>query len=608
LSLTEPLDPNRWAEWWAYNRFAFFDLDGALGGPPSTGSADFWLGEGTRDQAQTSLRPTRSQIEEQVLPVFLRVLEDEDNPDLVTGCLVALGKLGEHQDPESRRLARQAIEGFLDHPSQEIRETAALSLGILADPRTIELLESLMTDGPAGQRAVGSDAVDFRTRAFAAYGLGRIGTRSPDAAVRERVVAALLSAWPEARELSTPDLNIAIVHSIGLIPLEAVAAPPNSAPPIATIPQQLALLLEFFEDERQDRLARAHVPVALGRLFNALRDKADPIAAEALQAQVTVPLVRCLNPRLRGSMEPEVRMAAALALGLFGDTDNFGVDRAIREALEEATGDPQGQVRRFAWISLARNAAREGRHEPSTSPVRNAFESELIKSLELGRGGLERWAGMAAGTYAWELRQTSARPGKALGAALTDQLSRAKALDDIAAFAVANGLYGDRRNLQLLLERLDRVSEDESRGHVAMALGLLEDARALQPLQELVDEATYRPLVLREAALALGLLGDRRASDDLVRRLADARSQAAQAALAAALGQIGDRNAIEPLLEMVEDEALTYLARAFAAVALGSICYEERRPWNADMIRSINYRALTLTLRNDAATGILDVL
>jgi HEAT repeat protein len=162
--------------------------------------------------------------------------------------------------------------------------------------------------------------------------------------------------------------------------------------------------------------------------------------------------------------------------------------------------------------------------------------------------------------------------------------------------------------LQLLLERLDRVSEDESRGHVAMALGLLEDARALQPLQELVDEATYRPLVLREAALALGLLGDRRASDDLVRRLADARSQAAQAALAAALGQIGDRNAIEPLLEMVEDEALTYLARAFAAVALGSICYEERRPWNADMIRSINYRALTLTLRNDAATGILDVL
>src|SRR5690606_38474373 len=79
------------------------------------------------------------------------------------------------------------------------------------------------------------------------------------------------------------------------------------------------------------------------------------------------------------------------------------------------------------------------------------------------------------------------------------------------------------------------------------------------------------------------------------------------AAVASALGFIGDRRTVKPLIDMLFDEQLGALSRAFAAVALGGVADKELLPWNTKIARNINYRAAVETLTN-SQTGILDIL
>ncbi len=82
---------------------------------------------------------------------------------------------------------------------------------------------------------------------------------------------------------------------------------------------------------------------------------------------------------------------------------------------------------------------------------------------------------------------------------------------------------------------------------------------------------------------------------------------AKMSAVASALGYIGDRRTIDPLLDMLFDESLTDLSRAFAAVALGGVIDKEPLPWNSKIGVNMNYRAMVETL-TDGAAGILDIL
>jgi HEAT repeat protein len=77
--------------------------------------------------------------------------------------------------------------------------------------------------------------------------------------------------------------------------------------------------------------------------------------------------------------------------------------------------------------------------------------------------------------------------------------------------------------------------------------------------------------------------------------------------VASALGFIGDRRTIEPLKRMLQNEQLTPLSRAFAAVALGGVGDKEKLPWNSKLSTNMNYRAAVDTL-TDKTAGILDIL
>lgn len=601
-------DLSQWSFWWEFNKDGYLNLREAIDSNTTTGAVDLWLGDGTRPQGQASVRPSRTQIEEVIVPALLETLEAATNKDIVTGCMIALAKIGDRVDESGRSPFQEILTGYLDHSNQEIRETAAIALGILANPSSLDLLESLMFNAEQGQAAVASTEVDLRTRAYAAYGLGLVGARNDAPGVRERIVASLLEALPMTRGQSAPDVGVAVVSSLGLIPLQAATAPPADDAPVIAIPQQVDALLAFFENSRNDRFVRAHVPTALGRLFRAFESSASAEESEALKQRIAPVLLTPLDPKRGREMEAEVRMASALALGLIGDADDEALDGRIRDALMGAAGDPLRQVRKFALIGLAKSAARPGQDVAQSERGRDETVDYLIRSMERGRSGVERWAGLAAGVYAFELNASGEGPPSALYNALGEQLRRAKATDDIGAFAVAAGLFGNRESTEELLERLSKTAQDDARGYVALGLGLLGDRRAIDPIQEVVEQSAYRPGLLKQAAVALGLLGDREVSRSLVQMLAEADGLATQAALASALGQIGDRDSIALLVGMLGDATLTDTARGFAAVALGLVAEKELLPWNEKFSRDVNYRAATQTLNSTAGTGVLNLL
>jgi HEAT repeat protein len=124
----------------------------------------------------------------------------------------------------------------------------------------------------------------------------------------------------------------------------------------------------------------------------------------------------------------------------------------------------------------------------------------------------------------------------------------------------------------------------------------------------MLKQSKYRPELLSRAAIGLGLIGDKDLVLELVTMLRETNGTAGQAAISSALGLVGDARAIDPLLEMVAQRSgLTDTARAFAAVALGTVCDGDALPWNEAISRGVHYGVATQTLIGEAR-GILEIL
>lgn len=92
----------------------------------------------------------------------------------------------------------------------------------------------------------------------------------------------------------------------------------------------------------------------------------------------------------------------------------------------------------------------------------------------------------------------------------------------------------------------------------AIALGEIGDARAVEPLIEALEDKQI--LVQVEAAKALGKIGDTRAVEPLIKIMA-----------VEALGQIGDPRAVEPLIGYIESMQALPIATVLPIRALGEI-------------------------------------
>ena len=177
-----------------------------------------------------------------------------------------------------------------------------------------------------------------------------------------------------------------------------------------------------------------------------------------------------------------------------------------------------------------------------------------------------------------------------------------------ATGGIAEGLDALRGVGPAVIDKLARLNADEPRGYIAVALGLMNAREAVEPIQQIVKESKFRPELLKQAAIGLGLLGDKDLVGDLVEMLGEAKGLATQAAISSALGFIGDQRSIDPLVAMLQNQDLTDSARGFAAVALGIVADKEPLPWNSKIGVDLNYRASTTTLNDQNGTGILNIL
>ncbi len=604
-------DLSVWEFWWEFNKDPYLRLKSHVHSPsPQTGSADVFLSNAKRIQGRDSLKPTEEQVWQKIVPALRQALQSETNNDIVTGCLIALAKIGDPSTESGESQLEPVIQKFLADKNQEIAETAAAALGILANPRSIETLASLLEDTARGRELVGAQEVHYRTRAFAAYGLGLIGARTGSEEDRQKIIG-ILGKTIQTDNTKSRDLKVSCIISMGLIPLETIesGAQPEKKdqllPPETSRLAQLDYLLRYLQDEEQNFLVRAHCPAALARLLQGLPEEHHKAYRQRIASDL---IERITNKKEKAA----VVQSAILALGLMGTNDGKDpLDKQIRQVLAAVPKDiADQQARNFAMIAMAKVGGTVGASQPD-SGVDDA-KKLLLEQLADGKSSVRSWAGLSCGVLARKLSDAGfTSPAiPSLQQAVRSALQEEKDPSRLGAFAIACGIMGDVEATRPLVKLLEEKGlQDDARGYIAIGLGLMNSRESIETIQKIVDDSKYRPDLLKQTAIALGLLGDKDVVPKLVTLLAESKGQATQASISSALGFIGDQRSIDPLVQMLQNDQLTGGARGFAAAALGIVADKELLPWNSRIALDLNYRASTQTLTDKVAgTGVLDIL
>ena len=621
-------DSSVWQFWWGFNQAPYLELRRRLRQEVVTGSDEFYLGQGTRQSARNRRQVTDAMLRGKVVPALLKALEGCRDSDIVTGCLIALAKIGDRSDESGRSPIARRLEEFLDHSVQEVTETAAIALGILGEETSVPHLIALMHDGEYGgvdaRELVGSTKVPLRTRAFAAYGLGLIGARSASDSMRLEIVRELRHVLERPTD-ARPDPKVAAVIAMGLVPLPLrsetdsfVAWSEREGPSaLETRLDQIAYLLDYVDARTQransgtrPRLALAHVPTALARLlrpFDPSGNDVDACHDPAARKAAVEGLLEILGPHSKRDVL--LQQSCVAALGRIGDADADQLDALIRAALIEASEEGDAQSRRFALIAMAQVAGRSGDGEEPQAGT-TELRQRLVRVMSRGWSELRPWAALSLGVLGRARLEGSEALDPATSAALAAACESERNPERIGAYCLALGLRQQLEARQTLLACLTErfVGSDDARGEAAIALGLMGDTASIDEVQRVVEESEYHFALLKQAAVGLGLLGDHDIVPTLVERLRQAKVLVTQGALASALGQIGDSRSIDPLIELMNDATASGTARSLAAAALGIIGAREDLPWNTRIAVDVNYRANAETLTNPASTGILDIL
>jgi HEAT repeat protein len=596
-------DLTTWDFWWGFNKDQYLNLKAAIYSGPITGSDDFFMGQGTKGQSKNQLKPSEEAIRGKIVPALKEALEKERANDIVTGCLIGLAKIGDVKSESGASEFEPLIARFLSDGNQEIAETAAVALGILANDSSVQSLADLALDKPEGRKRVGNKEVNFRTRAFATYGLGLIGKRTASNQVRQDIAGILIDLLGKP-ESSTRDVKVAALIALGLVPIDVdkSESPDTKQNHASSRQTELKFVENFFKQESNNYLIRAHAPTAMARL---LKD-----APPELKESIAKLLVTAIGKQSKE--RDEVRWGCVLALGQIGDSDKDKIDVEIREALKTAAEEShEPQEKNFAMISIGQVGGHAGTGEDNEKGA-NDCRTWLLNSLTKGKTPVRPWAGLGIGVMEREALDGGQTPSTTSKEQVRTSLKDANSPTMIGAYAIACGIAKDVDSKELLRDKFKNAPGDEVKGNIAVALGLVDARDAVKEIEDVVRESKYKPALLKQAAIGLGLLGDKDLVPDLIKMLSDAKGYSSQAAIASALGFIGDSRSIDPLVEMLKREGtfkdITDSARGFAAVALGIVADKEPLPWYSKISTNINYRANTTTLTGNEATGILDIL
>ncbi len=571
-------DLTKWIYWWEFNKAPMIQLRRAVHATGTATKSDrFYMGAGHIAEGEDTLRPTATQISNEILPRLKQALDATEQRDITSSCMIALAKIGE--DHEQFKIL-DVFRERLTSKDLEIRQTAAISMGISQMTESVDDLIAIATDTQRGRELCNRREVDDFTRAFAAYGLGLVAHSTSNVDLKRQVFEALSPLLADFSS-SRRHMHVSVINTISLLQ-------PSDDPKGRKLLQDACDLLHGYWDRKagpSDQLLQAHVPTAIAKLLDNSDDAT--LRAEFADEYVTTLLGRS---KVKRSMD-QITQSAALALGRLATDDDVKVSEALVRYFKKGR---DRQTQNFCLIALGQIGGKENR-------------DFLMKTVGTGKKAIDRpWAALGLGVYGFTRRDTD--DAHSIGRALEKTLDVGNP-ETRAAVAIGLGLVGYQDAADRMRQMLEKEShQDQLAGYLAVGLALMGDSHSTELIQRIARASVRRPNRLLNTAVALGRLGDKEIATDLANMLTDGpQNLARMSAIAGALGQIGDRRTISTLVRMLQDESLTDLSRAFAAVALGGIADKEMLPWNSKIMEDINYRASVETLTN-GATGVLDIL
>lgn len=593
-----------WDTWWRFNRAPFLRLKEHVYAPgsPRTG-AGAYLGRGDLLGQASSLKPSDAQLRNQVLPVLMDLLEKERDDSLIASSLIALAKTARTLEDGEKATAEGAIVQHLDHANLFVSEAAVVAYGLLSLDRTAPDLAAMLLDTSRGHELLGVTRIPYRTRSYAAFGLGLLAEVTEKDDVRRYITHKLVEAL-ESDDTPSPDLAVACLSALSLIELDksgAGKATDRDGTPSADRTGQLSYLLDYFDDSRQERVSRAHALTALTRIWEDI-----PSARrEELKAEIGPILLATLRNHSRE--RNEVLQSCVLALAKVADSDKDDLDSAIRRQLMKVQGTiSDQQTRAFTLVALGEIGARRGRGNDPGSASKDILKY-LLNQLGRGKTYLRPWAGLGLGLFGFQQLEQGFEVPSDIRSALRSALEGSRTPAEESAYCTALGLIRDSESLELILDALRNAPSEDAIEHAAVALGMLETREAIQPLKEMLERSEFLPQRVFAAAVALGLSGDKSAVPLLVDMLQEASSFPSQSAVAFALGNIGDTRAIPPLIAMARDDQLTSRSRAMAVVALGAVADTRPMPWNWSYSGAANYQSAPATFFDPGGNGVLNI-
>ena len=594
-------DLTRWDFWWEFNKDPFIRLrDTVLAGGPTTGSDDFYLGNTRRSDAKDSLRPTKEQITGEILPALRKGIQEWERvggsqPDIPSSCMVAMAKIGEDH-PEFKLV--DVFKTQLKANNQELRESAALSLGISAIAREeeVNLLCDLVLENEKGKAASGG-GVNARTRTFAAYGLGLMSYRTTNVEIKKQAFEALKQILADDK-ISDRNIKVGVIQGMSLLNI------PNGSSATEAEKTLLADALTALEAYYMkslgagEQLIQSHCPTAIAKLIGRNHDKSDyykELFAADLQEKGKV-------KRSNITMSQSCVMALGLLAKPYEDKDDKkNPDNQYSKLLLETWSKHKDQqTRNFSMMALGFIGG------PLNKEV-------MLKEFDKGGRNQEKpWCALALGVYSHFKYDADkgAELESFIGETLSTELKKAKDPSLVGALAISLGLTKWIDSADEMRKRMvDNIPNEQMAGYLAIGLALMNDTRSIEDLNNTVLPQSLRRFdLLQQAAIALGKLGDKKVAETLQKLMTEGEPNLAKlSAIASAIGFIGDSRTIQPLKRMLFDDKLTEISRAFAAVALGGVADKEMLPWNTKIGINTNYRAAVETL-TDKTSGILDIL
>jgi len=549
-----------WQYWWEFNKDQYLNLKSRTVRLSSKGYvAGHLTGRGRRADPDLFIRPDPVLIRREVLPLLMRLLDEEQDRDILDSSMLALARSA---DEDTAQFVIDALLPFLAHEDRVVQCAAALSLGVLGSPRAVPPLTAVMRDTGKGRNlARATGPLDQSVRACAALGLGLIN--EPDSV---DALCALVRQTPDRDD----DLKACAIAALGLMDN-------------ASSPQALTFLLGLLEDRRLDPPIKSHVPSAIGKLCNRM-GVYDPVVD------------RALLEAFRGQDTDDcVRPSLAIALGLVGTipSDDLAQDEVLAALLDYCAQGRNDATREFCFIAVAQIGRRDPEapaHPAVHQALRELFVRECVRPTVHGD---RAWAALGAAIYG--LERAEARPD--LAESLIQAWSTEGDPSYKAAFALALGLLDVQPRAGELFADLQGRQDQELNGFTALALGFMQHGLASDTLRALCRSKAILAMYRTRLATSLALLADDGADEALIELLGEGHAVGVCAAAAKALGLIGGTQAVATLQAIAADTHQRELARAFACVALGMICEKTALPWNARLLSDTNFRSLGPTLQ-----------